>query len=809
VVPVPTKAEVQERRIILVALLFAASGCAASIHQLVWFQLLSLVIGASSISVGVLLATYMGGLCLGSLLSPQLVSPRYHPLRILALVELGIAVLSLAVLYEMPSVARIYAAWAAPNIGTIILRALVASICLLPPTMLMGATLPLVARGLEASTRGIAWLGTFYAANIGGAVAGSLIAGFYLLRVHDIAIATFAASGFNIIVACASIGLATMTRYVAAPSGAHGLLFSGACRRIYVTTALSGMTALSAEVLWTRHLSLLLGATVYTFSLILAVFLLGLGIGSGIGSAVSRLASARTALGCCQLLLCLAMTWAAYAMTKSLPYWPVDVTLPATPWVSLQLDLIRTIWAIFPAALLWGASFPLALAAATYGGQDPGQLVGGLYAANTLGAITGALATSFVLVVWLGSRLAQQLLILIAACAGLLLFAPFGRKPRQFRMKDAVVTFAGTAGAIALVFLVPALPWEFVAYGRFTSTLGRQVNVIYMGEGLTTSVAVSQDKDGHRTYHNNGKPEASSHPQDKRVQRMLGHLTTLVPKDGRTFLVIGLGAGITAGAVSVDPAAERVVIAEIEPLAVEVASKYFVEENFRVVNNPKAEIRIDDGRHYVSTTRETFDGITVDPLDPWLKGAAALYTWEFWELCRSRLNPGGVVTVFIQLYETTEEAVKSQVAAFFKVFPNAMVFANTVQAMGYDLVLLGRIDNAPIDIDDIHKRLEGSGYEPVVRSLKEVGFDSAADLFGTYVGHAPEMSAWLDGAIVNSDRNLRLQYLAARGLNVNSPHNIFSNMMAGNHNFPENLFAGSAEFVDTLRQMFRARQGNF
>lgn len=799
----------QERRIILVALLFAASGCAASIHQLVWFQLLSLVIGASSISVGVLLATYMGGLCLGSLLSPQLVSPRYHPLRIFALVELGIAVLSLAVLYQMPSVARIYAAWAAPNIGTIILRALVASICLLPPTILMGATLPLVARGLETSTRGIAWLGTFYAANIGGAVAGSLIGGFYLLRVHDIAIATFAASGFNIIVAGASIGLATMTRYVPAPSGAHGPLFSGACWRIYVTTALSGMTALSAEVLWTRHLSLLLGATVYTFSLILAVFLLGLGIGSGIGSAVSRHASARTALGCCQLLLCLAMAWAAYAMTKSLPYWPVDVTLPATPWVSLQLDLIRTIWAILPAALLWGASFPLALAAATYDGQDPGQLVGGLYAANTLGAITGALTTSFVLVVWLGSRLAQQLLILIAACAGLLLFAPFGRNLRQFRMKDAVVTFAGTAGAIALVFLVPSLPREFVAYGRFTPTLGRQVNVIYMGEGLTTSVAVSQDKDGHRTYHNNGKPEASSHPQDKRVQRMLGHLTTLVPKDRRTFLVIGLGAGITAGAVSVDPAAERVVIAEIEPLAVEVASKYFVEDNFRVVHNPKTEIRIDDGRHYVSTTRETFDGITVDPLDPWLKGAAALYTWEFWELCRSRLNPGGVVTVFIQLYETTEEAVKSQLAAFFKVFPNAMVFANTVQAMGYDLVLLGRIDNAPIDIDHIHKRLEGDRYEPVVRSLKEVGFDSVADLFGTYVGHAPEMSAWLDGAVVNSDRNLRLQYLAARGLNVNSPHNIFSNMMAGNQNFPENLFTGSAEFVDTLRQMFRARQGNF
>jgi spermidine synthase len=800
---------VEERRTIFVSVLFAASGCAASIYQLVWFQLLSLVIGASSISVGVLLATYMGGLCLGSLLILGLISPRYHPLRILALIELGIAVLGLAVLYGMPSVAGVYAAWAGSNIGTIILRALAASICLLPPTILMGSTLPVIGRWVEATPLGISRLGIFYASNIGGAVVGSLLGGFYLLSVHDITIATFVAVGINVIVAFASLGLAARTRYATASTGLHGPEFSGASWRIYVTTALSGMTALSAEVLWTRHLSLLFGATVYTYSLILAVFLLGLGLGSSIGSVLSRLASARAALGCCQLLLCLAMAWAAIAVTKSLPYWPVDVRLPATPWVSLQLDLIRTIWAILPAAILWGASFPLALAAVASGRQEPGRLVGGLYAANTLGAITGALATSFVLVAWLGSHLAQQLLILVAACAGLLILTPFGRHRQQYRMKDAVFIIAGAVGAIVLIYLVPDLPSEFVAYGRFTPTLGRDANVIYMREGLTTSVAVSQDVDGHRTYHNNGKPQASGHPQDKRVQRMLGHLTTLVPKNGKTFLVIGLGAGITAGAVSVDPAAERVVIAEIEPLAVEVAAKYFAEDNFRVVDNAKTEIRIDDGRHYVATTREKFDGITVDPLDPWVKGAAALYTREFWELCKSRLNPGGVVTVFIQLYETTEEAVKSQVVAFFKVFPNATVFANTVQAMGYDLVLLGRADGSPIDIDDIDHRLQSQPYDPVTRSLKEVGFYSAVDLFGTYAGRAVELSRWLDGAVINSDRNLRLQYLAARGLNVNSPHVIFDNMTAGDRKFPEDLFAGSPQSIDTLRQMFRARQGDF
>src|SRR5438132_6960823 len=180
---------------------------------------------------------------------------------------------------------------------------------------------------------------------------------------------------------------------------------------VYLTIALSGAGALAAEVIWTRLLSLLLGATVYTFSIILAVFLVGLGIGSSIGSLLARSTRhPRILLGVCQFLLAAAIAWAAWMLENSLPYWPIDPALSISPWLNFQLDLVRCLWAVLPATCLWGASFPLALAAAATRGQDPGRLVGAVYAANTVGAIAGAMASSLVLIRWLGTQQAQQIL---------------------------------------------------------------------------------------------------------------------------------------------------------------------------------------------------------------------------------------------------------------------------------------------------------------------------------------------------------------------------------------------------------------
>ena len=369
----------------LLLVLFVGSGCAALIYEIVWFQLLQLVIGSSAISLAVLLGTFMGGMCLGSLALPRFVSAGRHPLRVYAMLELGIALAALIVLFAMPSVGRLYASIAGHGLASIILRAVVCVCCLLPPTVMMGATLPAVARWIESTPRGVSWLGFFYGGNTAGAVAGCLLAGFWLLRVHDMHIATYAAVGLNVVVALLALAIARAAPHVgaslddaraAAPERASSSDAPTKAAPVLITIAISGFCALGAEVIWTRILSLMLGATVYTFSIILAVFLSGLGIGSSVGAMLARdSARPRLALGICQLLQVAAIAWAAHTMASSLPFWPVDSNLASSPWNKFQLDLVRCAWAILPAAMLWGASFPLTLAAIATTGEDRKSVV--------------------------------------------------------------------------------------------------------------------------------------------------------------------------------------------------------------------------------------------------------------------------------------------------------------------------------------------------------------------------------------------------------------------------------------------------
>jgi spermidine synthase len=290
-----------------------------------------------------------------------------------------------------------------------------------------------------------------------------------------------------------------------------------------------------------------------------------------------------------------------------------------------------------------------------------------------------------------------------------------------------------------------------------------------------------------------------------RLQRMLGHLTTLVPQSAKTVVVIGCGAGVTAGAVSIDPAVEEETIAEIEPLVPRVVSTYFAEHNFDVVRNPKVRVHIDDARHFLFTTSQKFDAITSDPLDPWVKGAAMLYTREFFELVKQRLNPGGIVTLFVQLYESNTEAVKSEIATFFEAFPKGMIFANTYNGAGYDLVLLGQVDGTRIDLDAVEARLQRPEYEPIRKSLADIGMLSAVDLFATYAGSADDMRPWLSDAQINRDRNLRLQYLAGRGLNFYRAGEIFAEMLPYARD-PQGVFTGSEPLMQSLLEKIRTAQ---
>jgi len=770
----------------LLVLLFIGSGCAALIYEIVWFQILELVIGSSSISLGILLGTFMGGMCFGSLVASRFIARTLHPLRIYAFLELGIALAGLLILIGLPVLSRV---------------SYLATICLLPPTILMGATLPAISRWVRSTPEGISWLGFFYGGNIAGAVVGSLLTGFYLLRVYDIAIATFVAIAINIAVALLSLAIAKRTPYSTAEPDAEAADASPETKSVYLTIAVSGFTALAAEVLWTRILSLLFGATVYTFSLILSAFLFGLGIGSSLGSFLARKTSQpRLALGWCQLLLCVAMGWAAYSLLGSLPWWPINVTLSSDPWLKVQFDAARALWVVLPGAMLWGASFPLALASIASRGKDPGRLVGSVYAANTFGAIAGALLASLFLVSTFGIQHSLQALIALSAVAALLMLTESSQS--QARLILTLLVAMVVTGV--LLVTVPPLSGDFVAYGRFVPTMVGKSDVRYVGEGMMAFVAVSKENNGSLKYHNAGKVQASSDPADMRLQRMLGHLTTLIPSNPKNFFVLGFGSGATAGAVSLQPSLEHETVVEIEPLVPKFVATYFSEYNFDVTQNPKVKIEIDDGRHYLMTTDQKFDGITSDPLDPWVKGSAALYSKEFFETAKVHLNPGGVVTQWMPLYQTNVETVKSQIATFFEVFPAGSVFVNNIDGQGYDLVLLGQAETTRIDIDELAKRVEGPGYEAIANSLREIGFNSTSELLATFAGRAGDLRPWLAGAAINTDRNLRLQYVAGFGLNLFRGSEIYRGMVAYGPRMPREMFVGSEASVAALAKLIES-----
>jgi spermidine synthase len=313
-----------------------------------------------------------------------------------------------------------------------------------------------------------------------------------------------------------------------------------------------------------------------------------------------------------------------------------------------------------------------------------------------------------------------------------------------------------------------------------------------------------------------------------RLQRLLGHLPALVHRQPESVLVVACGAGVTAGTFVLHPSVKRIVICDIEPLVPTTVTPLFGKENYHVVdgiarenphtvNGKQVEVVYDDGRHFLRTTREKFDVITSDPIDPWVKGCAALNTVEYYEMCREHLNPGGVVSLWMPLYESNQDTTKSLIATFFRAFPHGSFWSNELGGRGYDAVLLGQDGPTVIDLDGLERRLSRADHQGVLESLREVGFGApkrrsgrgpeaaqvAEDLLATFAGLAPQLEDWSRGAEINTDRNLRLQYLAGMWLNSDMGSEILSGILA-HYRFPDRMFVGSLPRVRALRATLEA-----
>jgi spermidine synthase len=543
-------------------------------------------------------------------------------------------------------------------------------------------------------------------------------------------------------------------------------------------------------------MGMMLGSTVYVFSIILAVFLIGLAIGSGAGSWLLRgrgAAWAESALGWAQMILAGATAWTAYMIADVLPYWNSEALISGTPTEAFKVHLIRTLWAVLPPTLLWGASFPLACAAVASDGDDSGRVVGGIYAANTLGAIAGALGVSLVLVPWIGTQQTQRVLLLLSAAAGLCVLIPYLRQHRS-KVGSGWLALSVVFAAL-LAYNVDAIPGKLIAYGRRMSVATG--TIIMTAEGRNSSVAITRWPDGATEVDVNGHVEATTEPYDMRLQRMVGHLPAILHPNAKKVLGIGFGAGVSAGTFTRYPGIESITVCEIEPIIPPISTRYFGKQDYEVLHNPRTRIIYDDARHYLMTTKETYDIIASDPLDVFVKGTAALYSLEYFEAVKRHLNPGGYFTLYVPLYESDEKTVKSELATFLEAFPNGTVWQNTVNGEGYDMVFMGQVEPLRINVDEVQQRMNRPDYAAVLESMSEVAFPNAIALFSTYGGQKADLGPWLVGAELNYDRDLRLQYLGGWGINSRLEDFIYRQMMRYRRP-PEHLFTGSPETLQAL-----------
>jgi len=789
----------------LLLLFFVASGCAALIYEVVWFDLLRLVVGASSISLAIVLTSYMGGMCLGSLAFPRWVSPHHPPLRVYAYLEVAIAVFGIVLLGLLPIVGKIYFAVVGHGPLSVALRAFVCLLCLLPPTMLMGATLPAIARCLSTTRSGISRLGLLYMANLAGGVAGCLLAGFYLLRLYDGIVATLFAVSLNAAVAAIALWLSSHARLRATDISKLTLPSFVDHRTVYLVIALSGLTALGAQVVWTRVLGLILGGTVFSFTIILAIFLTGLGIGSSVGSIVARhIRSPLLGLGWCQLALVAAIPLASHMITSELPFWQLNPEFASSVFQRFTHDLVRCAVAILPATALWGASFPLALAAAAARGQEPGHLAGGINAANTIGAIAGALVFGLAMIPMVGTSISQQILAGLSGCAALLIFGThsatwMGEKRGAARAVVATAVIAGFA--LLAIQAVPPVSGIVIANGRHAHKLDLVLEkILFVGEGRSSSIAVIDSPSSRsRSIHVGGKVMASTVPEDMRLQRMMGHLPALLHPNPKTALVVGFGTGITAGSLLLHPEIERVVICEIEPLMLKAGGQFFAAENYGVVDDPRVEVIYDDARHFIATTEEEFDIITSDPFDPWMDGAAILYSVEYYELAKKHLRAGGIAAQWVQLYEIDEPSIKSMLASFMRVFPLGTVWSTHIPRNGgSDLMMLGSADAVEIDVNQLAARIERNPR--LAQSLEDVDLGYFITLLATYFTRGSDLEEWLEDAQINRERSLRLQYFAGFSVETYELREIYRAMVPYRQ-YPEDILIAPRE----IRQRVEAR----
>jgi len=757
---------------------FFLSGAAGLIYQVAWTNSLGLLFGYTAYSTATAIAVFMAGLAFGSYVIAKRCELGADSVRVYAWLEIGVGLsgaLSIAGLALVRAVYLHVHPWmAGSNFLLLGFRVLGAALVLGIPAFLMGGTFPVLMRGIVRRAQELAQrAGRMYAINTLGAVSGTLAAGFFLLPGIGLRLSVFSAALLNFTAAALAYRIAsaegvskspdTPAKKIAGP--ATGGLSAANTRWLLVVFALVGFLGIAYEIAWTRMLATFIGSSTYSFTLMLATFLLGIVLGSAIFERyVSKL----------RLVTLRAFAWtqsgiAVFALCFLVLFRELPAIIPAilrstnNSFAGILVAQFATCaLAMLPVAILFGVAFPLvvSLAAGNASAENAGSSVGRAYAANTAGAIAGALLTGFLLLPAVGSF---RLIVLLAAGNALL---AVGLVVSQERRNWPAVA-ANAAIVLVLIFVVWSnsfysrtfAGFGALLYGNFhdqrltVQEIANTEDIVFFEDGVNASISVTRSDD-YVALKTNGKVDASN--LDSSTQLLLGDLGAVFHAHPKRVLIVGLGGGMTASAVARFPDVERIDCVEIEP-AVLRAQPFLTRLNRGVLSDHRFHLVFDDARNFLQTAREPYDLIISEPSNPWIAGVSALYTTEFYAALRQKLAPGGVFVQWIQAYGLAPYDFRMIVASASPHFAELSLW----RSGGRDYLLLARTEKAALTFERSRKLWGEPALNQDFQTLHLTAPEAWPVYFRLNDGELRTMSA---GAELNTDDRTLLEYNAPKRL---------------------------------------------
>ncbi len=752
----------REPRLLLPGLLglFFLSGASALVYQQLWARLLSLVFGVTVYAVATVLASFFAGLALGSLLAGRIVDLTGRPLRWYGVVEILVGAAALATPATLAGVERVYVGivGAVPDsvaLLTVIRLVLSFAVFVIPAT-LMGASLPIVVKSsVLRSTRLGARVSLLYATNTAGAIAGTLVAGFWLIGAIGLGSSFRLAAGVNF--AVGTVALLWSRRIEPKPTGDRPAAATAPAtvapdeqvphqvrRTVIVVFGISGFVALALEIVWFRVLALYLVSTTYAFTIVLATVLFGISAGSYlVAPLLRRRYDWLKILAATELVLAVVTLVSLEVLARG--YGLVDQATLAGDGTRATLAVSGL--AILPTTVIMGMAFPIGMVLWVGGHPDQaGRRVGVFYSVNVAGGILGSLVAGFVLLPALGARASLVVLAaLLLGCGVALALALAEPRARRAFVATGTTVFV-LAGAVA----VPD-PYASVLEHRYPGE-----RVLWQQEGIQTTVSIHERPDGVRVMYLDGLDQANDGPAMVAYHGLIGTLPMAVHPDPKRALVVGLGGGVTAGAVSTYAGVE----VDVVELSREVVhgAEWFAEVNQRVVDQPNVRIRVDDGRNHLLVTDRRYDVITADLIQPFHAGAGKLWSVEYWELARDALTDGGIVLQWIPADHDPDYRLIMR--SFLEVFPNATLWAEGT-------MLVGSRERLQLDRATFDRKL----LDPETRgALAAHGITSFESLLGLYTAGPHEMGEFVGGGPLLIDDRPRIEFF--RGLDRDDAPNL-------------------------------------